>query len=284
LFAAIDPETGGGRLAFNGGPTPTVALRDALDNPALSGADPRDAGGTDQRGVLRPSPAETNPDIGSFELDQTAISRAPSANNDVLTGTGGADTLAALAGNDLVRGRGGNDDLRGVGGSDTLEGGAGGDRLDGGSGNDLVRGGGGADLLLGSFGADALFGGAGGDVLRGQLGADRLRGEGGADVFDLDPGDSGVGAARRDLILDFTRGADRIDLATIDAVAGGGDDAFVFIGRQGPDEHFSRAGQLRFFQTGGSTFVQGNTDADAAPEFELQLTGTIGLTAGDFVL
>ena len=284
LFAAIDPETGGGVLALNGGPTPTVALRDALDNPALSGADPLDADSTDQRGVERPLPSHSNPDIGSFELHQRALSTQPSANNDVLTGTARADTLIALAGNDLVRGLGGNDDLRGVGGSDTLAGGAGGDRLDGGSGNDLLLGGGGADRLLGSFGADALFGGSGGDLLRGQLGADRLRGEGGADVFDLDPGDSGVGAARRDLILDFTRGADRIDLATIDAKSGGGDDAFEFVGRQGPDEHFSRAGQLRFFQTGGSTFVQGNTDADAAPEFELQLTGTIGLTAGDFVL
>jgi Ca2+-binding RTX toxin-like protein len=247
----------------------------------LSGADPLDAGGTDQRGALRPRPAETNPDIGSFELDQRAISTTPRAHNDVLTGTAGADTLIALAGNDLVRGLGAGDDLRGVGGGDTLLGGAGRDRLDGGSGRDLLLGGDGSDLLLGSFNGDVLFGDAGADVLRGQLGADRLRGDGGTDVFDLDPGDTGVGAARRDLILDFTRGADRIDLATIDADAGrAGDQAFAFLGTGA----LTGAGQLRFGFVGTGTVVQGSTDGDAAPEIEVELAGRIALAAGDFVL
>ena len=91
-----------------------MRLRDALDNPALSGADPLDAGATDQRGVDRPQPIGRNPDVGSFELLQRAISTRPSDHNDVLTGTARADTLIALAGNDLVRGLGGDDDLRGV--------------------------------------------------------------------------------------------------------------------------------------------------------------------------
>jgi predicted outer membrane repeat protein len=281
LFASIDPETGGGRLARNGGPTPTVRLRDALDNPALSGADPLDAGGTDQRGVARPLPGDSNPDIGSFELNQIAISRSASAHNDVLAGTGGADTLVALAGNDLVRGLGGNDDLRGVGGSDTLAGGVGRDRLDGGSGRDLLLGETGNDLLLGGFNADALFGGSGADVLRGQFGTDRLRGGSGGDRFDFDPGDSGVGADRRDLILDFARGADRIDLATIDANAGlMGDQAFAFLGIGA----LTGAGQLRYGFAGTSTVVQASTDGDAAPEFEIQLVGRITLTAQDFLL
>ena len=43
-----------GGLADNGGPTQTIALRDAADNPALAGADPADAPATDQRGVARP--------------------------------------------------------------------------------------------------------------------------------------------------------------------------------------------------------------------------------------
>lgn len=71
LFAAIDSGTGGGRLASNGGPTPTVALRDALDNPALGGADPAGSATIDQRGFIRPAPAGSAPDIGSFELNQT---------------------------------------------------------------------------------------------------------------------------------------------------------------------------------------------------------------------
>ncbi|MEK0083312.1 choice-of-anchor Q domain-containing protein [Benzoatithermus flavus] len=74
LFAAIDPGTGGGRLAANGGPTPTVALRDAPDNPALGGADPAGSATIDQRGFIRPAPAGSDPDIGSFELRQTTAS------------------------------------------------------------------------------------------------------------------------------------------------------------------------------------------------------------------
>ena len=180
LFAALDPDTGGGRLALNGGPTPTVRLRDALDNPALSGADPLDAGAVDQRGVDRPLPPDTNPDIGSFELDQRQVSRAPSTNNDVLTGTAGDDALAGLAGNDLLRGLGGGDALRGQSGSDTLEGGPGGDALDGGTAWDLLRGGDGDDRMLGGPGGDALFGGAGADLLVGGRGVDRLVGGPGA--------------------------------------------------------------------------------------------------------
>ena len=77
-------------LADNGGPTQTIALRDAADNPALGGADPADAPATDQRGVARPQPAGTNPDIGAFELSQTGRratrSSAPTG-DDVSRGT-----------------------------------------------------------------------------------------------------------------------------------------------------------------------------------------------------
>lgn len=262
LFAALDPDSGGGRLALNGGPTPTVRLRDALNNPAVSGAEPRDAGDLDQRGADRPLPSDTNPDIGALELDQRQVSRGPSANNDALTGTPGAETLEALAGNDLVRGLGGNDLLLGLAGSDTLDGGFGGDALNGGTASDLLRGGDGRDLLRGGPHRDALLGGVG------------------ADRFDVEPGDSGVGAARRDLVLDFARGTDRVDLASIDAVAGGADNAFAFIGRAA----FSAPGQLRFVQTGGETVVQGSTDADPAPELEIAFAGARVLGSGDFVL
>jgi hypothetical protein len=71
LFAAIDPDTGGGVLAHHGGPTPTVALWDDRYNPALGGADPSLAGTDDQRGVERPRPAGRDPDIGAFELAQS---------------------------------------------------------------------------------------------------------------------------------------------------------------------------------------------------------------------
>ena len=48
----------------NGGPTPTAALRDAADNPALDHANPASSPSTDQRGQAR----DTTPDAGAFEL------------------------------------------------------------------------------------------------------------------------------------------------------------------------------------------------------------------------
>ncbi len=104
VFASLDPTSGGGRLAFNGGPTPTAALRDALDNPALSGGKPAAAGEVDQRRFGRPLPGRSNPDVGAFELDQGSIPTTPSARNDVVTGTAGGDNLIGRAGADLLRG------------------------------------------------------------------------------------------------------------------------------------------------------------------------------------
>ena len=154
VFAAIDPTTGGGRLGLNGGPTPTVALRDNVNSPALSGADPFGSGAADQRGVARPQPTGSNPDIGAFELPQGTLSGTPSSLNDVLTGTDRTDLFAALDGNDVVRGLGGNDRIDGGQGSDTLRGGAGNDVLRGDSGNDLLVGGAGNDVIDGGDGND----------------------------------------------------------------------------------------------------------------------------------
>jgi hypothetical protein len=42
------------------------------------------------------------------------------------------------------------------------------------------------------------------------------------------------------------------------------------------------AAQLGYFTYGGMTIVRASTDADAAPEVEIQLTGIKTLTEGDF--
>ena len=65
-------------LADNGGPTQTIALVDAIDNPALEFGDPaicaaKPVGGVDQRGEPRPAGAC---DIGAFELP-TPVTRSP---------------------------------------------------------------------------------------------------------------------------------------------------------------------------------------------------------------
>lgn len=235
LFAEIDPATGTGRLAFNGGPTPTVALRDALGNPALSGGELVAAGEVDQRGFGRPLPGKTNPDVGAFELDQDSISTDPTGGNDVVAGTAGADSLAGRAGADLLRGLGGNDVLDGGAGGDTLQGGPGGDVLRGGAGQDTATyreltgpvtasltsgsaaGGSGADQLTsienlqGGAAGDGLEGDAGTNWLGGGAGSDRLGGRGGADAL---AGGAGADTLRGDGGRDLQAGgagADRFD-------------------------------------------------------------------------
>ena len=127
-----------GGLADNGGPTQTIALRNAADNPALGGADPADAPTTDQRGVARPQPDGTNPDIGAFELNQSTGGGdiLGTARADRLTGTAQADVIRGLAGDDLLLGLAGNDRLFGDGQDDRLVGGLGLDQLSGGRGCD----------------------------------------------------------------------------------------------------------------------------------------------------
>jgi len=118
--------------------------------------------------------------------------------------------------------------------------------------------------------------------LHGGPGKDTLTGGPGADLFDYDtPSDSLVGAANRDLIRDFVRGTDEIDLSGMDANIGrSGDQAFTFIGAK----TFTAAGQLRAFVSDGHTYVQGSIDGDRVAEFEIDLIGTHKLAASDFVL
>jgi len=72
------------------------------------------------------------------------------------------------------------------------------DRLTGGPLDDLVEGGGGNDLLDGGAGNDRLVDGPG---------SDRLHGGSGSDIFAL------VADGRRDAVLDFELGSDRLDLS-----------------------------------------------------------------------
>lgn len=79
-----------------------------------------------------------------------------------------------------------------------VRGGAAGEALAGGALDDLIEGGGGDDRLNGGAGDDRLVDGPG---------RDRLTGGPGADVFAL------VADGRRDRILDFEPGVDRLDLS-----------------------------------------------------------------------
>src|SRR5262249_52278085 len=136
------------------------------------------------------------------------------------------------------------------------------------------------NTLVGLSGDDTLDSGAGKDTLRGGAGKDRLTGGAGNDVFDFDAiAESTVGASGREIIADFSAG-DRINLATIDAIAGGNNNAFAFIGGAA----FSGLGQVRIFQQNDKTFVDMNTTGSVSPDMRIELTGLVTLSATDFVL
>jgi Ca2+-binding RTX toxin-like protein len=158
------------------------------------------------------------------------------------------------------------------------------------AGNDKLFGGGGDDALLGGAGNDSLFGGVGNDFFDAEVGRDFMKGGAGADQFRFGDNeingevthDSGVGNGNRDRISDFDGAeGDVIALFFIDAdVTTDIDDDFVFVG----DDAVGK-GELGYFESGGSTIVRGNTDNDAASEFEIQLDGVgLNLSADDFSL
>ncbi len=171
------------RLADNGGPTRTHALK--AGSPALDKGKTRLA--ADQRGERRPfdlpgAAAEggDGSDIGSFE----AQSQPPNPNPNACTivGTPGNDRLVGTPGRDVICGLGGNDVIFGGGGDDILRGGPGNDRIFGGPGNDILRGG---------VGDDVLRGGVGNDLLRGEGGNDRLFARDGVRGNDVANGGAG---------------------------------------------------------------------------------------------
>lgn len=110
---------------------------------------------------------------------------------DLVAGTGGgpgddADTIVNI---ERVRGSMFNDSITGDEKNNTLF---------GDDGDDVLIGGDGRDNLQGNDGDDVINGGAGRDGLRGQAGSDRF-------VFDVGGG--------IDTIVDFTPGADLIDIS-----------------------------------------------------------------------
>ena len=149
----------------------------------------------------------------------------------------------------------------------------------GGAGNDSITGTSQADRLWGEDGNDRLTGYTGDDVLQGGLGRDVLTGSAGMDRFVFNTtAESSLAASDR--ISDFSQADDRIDLHRIDARDGGRDNAFIFVG----DANFTAAGQLRAFQQGGDTVIEGNTTGTGGAELRIVLTGVMLLEAGDFAL
>lgn len=154
-----------------------------------------------------------------------------------------------------------------------------------GTGNDVYDGSDGrvSGVVSGDAGDDSLTGGNKSDRLAGDAGRDELTGgkRGDTFIFHL-MNDSTVAQAGRDLITDFShKQGDKIDLGELDAVIGGTDDQFTFIGK---DDFSNTPGELRYFFSGNKTFIEGTVDADGVADFMIELKGKINLVEGDFVL
>jgi serralysin len=218
-----------------------------------------------------------------LELVGKAVTGVGNALANTITGNEGNNVLYGLDGWDTIEGGHGRDMLDGGAGNDRLFGGTDDDRLFGRAGNDRLEGGEGDDSLRGGSGTDQLFGGDGEDVLYGGIGRDTLTGGADADRFVFAATAETPAGANRDVITDFEKGLDLIDLSRIDArvTSTSADDAFTFIGTAA---FGNVAGQLRYAIAGGNTVIGFDTDGNGVADGEIQLTGAIVLNAGDFIL
>lgn len=208
------------------------------------------------------------------------------ASDNAIFGNNGKDILSGEAGNDLIFGNAGDDYLFGGLGNDSLYGGADNDYLAAHEGDDRVYGGTGNDTLLGGAGADELRGDDGKDELWGEAGADKLYGGGEADTFRYwKTTDSALNA--RDLIADFQKGSDRIDLHFLDADAKAAGDQGFHLCAEKP--FFTSAGDLWIETTTGKDgsklqTVYGDVQGDGVADFAIGVQGSAPLTAADFIL
>lgn len=138
----------------------------------------------------------------------------------------------------------------------------------------------------GTTGPDALVGTDKRDVITGLAGKDVLTGGLGADTFNFDLKSDSPKGAGRDVITDFVHLTDHIDLATIDAKKGTGNQAFHFISKQ-PFHH--KAGELHYIKQNlagtahDKTIVEGDINGDGRADFQIELSGLHTLSGGDFI-
>ncbi len=235
--------------------------------------------------------------------------------NDIIFGFDGDDTISGGLGDDFLRGGAGADDLIGGDDVDTVDyrgsadgvtvdiqagtglggdaegdmlsgiervlGSANGDTITGNDQDNLLQGLDGDDVLNGGLGRDLIRGGDGADTITGGAGRDALFGGDGADVFIFEDIAQSVPGAMRDSIRDFISGSDSVDLSSIDAINGGGDDMFTFIGT---NSFSNTAGELQALNLRGNTFIRGDIDGDGVADVEILLRGTLTLDTSDFVL
>lgn len=208
--------------------------------------------------------------------------------NDTLKGGLGRDSLYGGAGNDVIWGEDGPDTIWGGAGSDRIRGGRDNDAISAGTGNDFAWGGDGDDRVSGGDGDDSLLGGTGRDTIWGGNGSDRIWGAGGRDMLHGGEGrdtfvfrstaEAGYGV-ERDVLLDFERSIDSIDLTGIDAdTVSLGDQAFRYSESARPNAIWMQD------VDGHSVLLQGDVNGDGRADFQVQIRGNGLPEIGDFLL
>jgi serralysin len=162
-------------------------------------------------------------------------------------------------------------------------GGAGSDVIVGNFGSNGLSGNGGGDRLVGLAGNDALWGGTGKDVLVGGWGRDAMTGGPSSDIFDFNHvEESGRTSSTRDVIHDFRRRTDDIDLRGIDSNTNAkGNNKFAFVGFGAFSD---TPGELRLKDVGRNLIVQADVNGDGRSDFELLVKNVPSLKASDFLL
>lgn len=155
---------------------------------------------------------------------------------------------------------------------------AGNDTLRTGSGNDTVYGDLGNDSIVGGKGRDELHGSAGNDTLQGGRHRDTLTGGGDDDTYQY--GDIRDSTGNGDVIVGWGNGDDTIDLSAIDAVAGGADDDFTFVGT-GPVT--GAGGEIGYASTATQTVVYVYLGGDTVADMQIVINGVFALTGADFI-
>ena len=171
-----------------------------------------------------------------------------------------------------------------------------------------------ADRLIGTNNGETIIGLGGNDGIYGNAGNDRIIGGPGADYMTGGPATTSscsirsaiphpanramvnngsfspaAGHGLRDIITDFTRGQDRLDLSAIDANNQvGGNQAFTFLGQGHFHHHLPGELIYRLYDFAGTahdkTIVYGDVNGDGRADFQIELTGLKALTPSDFVL
>ena len=254
------------------------------------------------------------------DLVRASISDTLGANVENLTllgsanidGTGNAlaNALRGNAGNNILDGGAGADKMYGYGGDDTFiidNAGDGISEAAGGgtdtalasvsytlaanvenltlTGTSAINGTGNAldNVITGNLAANVLSGSGGNDTLIGGAGTDHMTGGAGNDMFVFANGDfGGATTATADEIVDFTSGQDTIDLSQVDANSLlGGDQAFAFVGTSAFSD---TAGELRFEQISGATYLEGDLNGDGVADFMIKVDGSHVFTGADLGL